>query len=166
MAATWSPALVKNTSQAIALEARAIGQGSCYCPVLDLAKEPRWGRIGENFGEDKFLTAQLGWNYVKGLQNGGELSDIKGAIASVKHFLAHGSPEGGRYVNRSYIAGFFFFFLLYFVSFCSFLRMFSSSLLLTPWYSTEFITHGHSLCIIRKLHFILFIKDSQQQLFP
>ncbi|KAH0614216.1 uncharacterized protein H6S33_006102 [Morchella sextelata] len=96
MAATWSPALVKNTSQAIALEARAIGQGSCYCPVLDLAKEPRWGRIGENFGEDKFLTAQLGWNYVKGLQNDGELSDRKGAIASVKHFLAHGSPEGGR----------------------------------------------------------------------
>ena len=64
--------------------------------MLDLAKDARWGRNGENFGEDKFLTAQFAVSYVLGLQNEGNLTDFSAAFATIKHFLGHGVSEGGR----------------------------------------------------------------------
>jgi beta-glucosidase len=63
-------------------------------PVVDIARDPRWGRVEEDFGEDPFLSGQLGLNYVEGMQ-GGSLATDHNVIAEPKHFAAHGSPESG-----------------------------------------------------------------------
>jgi beta-glucosidase len=63
-------------------------------PVLDVARDPRWGRVEEDFGEDPFLTGQLGLAYVRGMQ-GDSLNSDHSVIAEPKHFAGHGSPEGG-----------------------------------------------------------------------
>ena len=68
LAATWNPAIAQRTGAAIAAEARATGVGMILAPVLDLAREPRWGRVEEDFGEDPYLTGQLGLAYVRGAQ--------------------------------------------------------------------------------------------------
>ena len=63
-------------------------------PVLDLAREPRWGRVEEDFGEDAYLTGQMGLAYVRGAQ-GESLGTDHTVVAEPKHFAGHGSPEGG-----------------------------------------------------------------------
>jgi beta-glucosidase len=63
-------------------------------PVLDLAREPRWGRVEEDFGEDAYLTGQMGLAYVRGAQ-GESLDTDHAVVAEPKHFAGHGSPEGG-----------------------------------------------------------------------
>ena len=94
LAATWNPDLARRTGSAIAAEARSTGVGMILAPVLDLAREPRWGRIEEDFGEDPFLTGQMGLAYVQGAQ-GDSLSTDHTLVAEPKHFAGHGSPEGG-----------------------------------------------------------------------
>jgi len=94
LAATWDPALARKTGAAIAAEARATGVDMILAPVLDLAREPRWGRIEEDFGEDPYLTGQMGLAYVRGAQ-GDSLASDHTVITEPKHFAAHGSPEGG-----------------------------------------------------------------------
>ena len=94
LAATWNPEMAQRTGAAIAAEARATGVGMILGPVLDLARDPRWGRIEEDFGEDPYLTGQLGLAYVKGAQ-GESLNTNHTLVAEPKHFAAHGSPEGG-----------------------------------------------------------------------
>lgn len=97
LSATWDPELAKETAAAIASEARAHAVGLILAPVLDLAREPRWGRVEEDFGEDKYLTGQLGLAYVQGAQ-GDSLEALHGdnkVVAEPKHFAGHGSPEGG-----------------------------------------------------------------------
>lgn len=94
LAATWDPAIAQQTAGAIAAEARATGVGMILAPVLDLAREPRWGRVEEDFGEDPYLTGQLGVAYVRGAQ-GNDLNSDHSVVAEPKHFAAHGSPEGG-----------------------------------------------------------------------
>jgi beta-glucosidase len=94
LAATWNPDIAKRTGSAIASEARSTGVGMILAPVLDLAREPRWGRIEEDFGEDPFLTGQMGLAYVRGAQ-GESLSTDHTLVAEPKHFAGHGSPEGG-----------------------------------------------------------------------
>jgi beta-glucosidase len=94
LAATWNPETAQRTGAAIAAEARATGAGMILGPVLDLARDPRWGRIEEDFGEDPYLTGQLGLAYVKGAQ-GERLNTSHTLVAEPKHFAAHGSPEGG-----------------------------------------------------------------------
>ena len=94
LAATWNPAIVQKVGSAIAAEARATGVGMILGPVLDLAREPRWGRVEEDYGEDPYLTGQLGLAYVQGVQ-GDSLSSDHSVIAEPKHFAGHGSPEGG-----------------------------------------------------------------------
>jgi beta-glucosidase len=94
LAATWDPALAQKTGAAIAAEARATGVDMVLAPVLDLAREPRWGRIEEDFGEDPYLTGQMGLAYVRGAQ-GDSLASDHTVITEPKHFAAHGSPEGG-----------------------------------------------------------------------
>jgi beta-glucosidase len=94
LAATWNPELAQQTGVAIAAEARATGVDMVLGPVLDLAREPRWGRIEEDFGEDPYLTGQLGLAFVRGAQ-GESLNTNHTVIAEPKHFAGHGSPEGG-----------------------------------------------------------------------
>ena len=93
-AATWDPRILKQTGAAIAVEARATGVDMILAPVLDLAREPRWGRVEEDFGEDPYLTGQMGLAYVQGAQ-GESLNTDHTVVAEPKHFVGHGSPEGG-----------------------------------------------------------------------
>ena len=94
LSATWNPQVAQQTGAAIAAEARATGVGMILAPVLDLAREPRWGRVEEDFGEDPYLTGQLGLAYVRGAQ-GESLNADNTVVAEPKHFAGHGSPEGG-----------------------------------------------------------------------
>jgi beta-glucosidase len=94
LAATFDTVLAQQTGAAIAAEARATGVGMILAPVLDLAREPRWGRVEEDFGEDPYLTGQMGLGYVRGAQ-GTSLNTDHTVVAEPKHFAAHGSPEGG-----------------------------------------------------------------------
>jgi beta-glucosidase-like glycosyl hydrolase len=70
--------------------------------VLDLARDPRWGRVEEDFGEDPYLTGQMGLAYVLGAQ-GDSLSSDHTVITEPKHFAGHGSPEGGTNMSPVYI---------------------------------------------------------------
>jgi beta-glucosidase len=94
LAATWNPEIAQKTGAAIAVEARATGVDMILGPVLDLAREPRWGRVEEDMGEDPYLTGQLGLAYVRGAQ-GESLNTDHTVVAEPKHFAGHGSPEGG-----------------------------------------------------------------------
>jgi beta-glucosidase len=94
LSATWNPDLAHRTAAAIASEARAAGVHMILAPVLDLAREPRWGRIEEDFGEDPYLTGQFGLAYVQGAQ-GKSLASDHTVVAEPKHFAGHGSPESG-----------------------------------------------------------------------
>jgi beta-glucosidase len=94
LAATWDRDLAQKTAAGIAAEARATGVDMILAPVLDLAREPRWGRVEEDFGEDPYLTGQIGLAYVRGAQGEGLNSDHT-VVAEPKHFAGHGSPEGG-----------------------------------------------------------------------
>jgi len=94
LSATWDRTLAERTGAAIAAEARATGVDMILAPVLDLAREPRWGRVEEDFGEDTYLTGQMGFEYVHGAQ-GDNLATDHTLVAEPKHFAGHGSPEGG-----------------------------------------------------------------------
>jgi beta-glucosidase len=94
LAATWNRKLAEQTGAAIAAEARPTGVDMILAPVLDVAREPRWGRVEEDFGEDPYLTGQLGLAYVRGAQ-GTNLNSDHSVVAEPKHFAGHGSPEGG-----------------------------------------------------------------------
>src|SRR5258706_25174 len=94
LASTWNPELARRTGAAIAAETRAAGVHMILGPVLDVARDPRWGRTEENFGEDPYLSGQLGLSYVVGMQ-GESLATDHNVIAEPKHFAAHGSPESG-----------------------------------------------------------------------
>jgi beta-glucosidase len=95
LAATWDPKIAEKTGAAIAAEARSHGTDMILAPVLDLARDPRWGRVEEDFGEDTFLTGRFGLAYVEGMQ-GHDLASNHNAVAEPKHFAGHGSPEGGQ----------------------------------------------------------------------
>ncbi len=94
LAATWNPMIAQQTGADIAAEARATGVDMILAPVLDVARDPRWGRVEEDFGEDPYLTGQLGLAYVRGAQ-GSSLDSDASVVAEPKHFVGHGSPEGG-----------------------------------------------------------------------
>jgi beta-glucosidase len=94
LASTWDRELAQRTGAAIAGEARSTGVAMLFAPVLDLARDPRWGRVEEDFGEDPFLTGQLGLAWVRGAQ-GERLDTDHSVIAEPKHFAGHGSPESG-----------------------------------------------------------------------
>lgn len=94
LAATWNRDLAQRTASAIAAEVRSNGVHMILAPVLDLARDPRWGRIEEDFGEDPYLTGQMGLAYVRGAQ-GDSLNSDHTVVSEPKHFAGHGSPEGG-----------------------------------------------------------------------
>jgi beta-glucosidase len=94
LSATWDVGLAQETAASIASEARPRGVDMILAPVLDLAREPRWGRVEEDFGEDPYLTGRMGLAYVRGAQ-GSSLRNDESVVAEPKHFAGHGSPEGG-----------------------------------------------------------------------
>jgi beta-glucosidase len=98
LAATWDTALVEDVFTATAAEARARGTHHCLAPVLDLARDPRWGRTEETYGEDPYLTSRIGLAAIRGFQGRGPL-DGAHVMATAKHFAVHGQPEGGTNVS-------------------------------------------------------------------
>ncbi|EJD42421.1 hypothetical protein AURDEDRAFT_199589 [Auricularia subglabra TFB-10046 SS5] len=107
MAASFNPSLLQSVASAISTEAEGLGVSHIFAPVLDLSRELRWGRVEENFGEDPFLTGEMGAAYVSGLQNGKRRSASHTAVARMaatcKHFAAFGSPQGG--LNIAQVSG-------------------------------------------------------------
>lgn len=101
MAATWDTDLIRDMGAMIGREVRTRGAHISYGPVLDLARDARWGRVEETFGEDPFLAGEMGASMVTGL-GGGKLSEPYATIATLKHFLAYGSSESGQ--NGNYTA--------------------------------------------------------------
>jgi len=93
-ASTWNPELIQKMAAAIAEETRLQGAHVGYGPVLDLAREPRWSRVEETYGEDPVLNAKMGVAVVKGFQGRNINSGIN-VISTLKHFAAYGAPEGG-----------------------------------------------------------------------
>jgi beta-glucosidase len=95
LAGTFNPALVESLYAMAAREARARGAHQALAPVLDVARDPRWGRVEETFGEDPYLIARMGVAAVRGFQGDATFRDKKHLIATLKHFAGHGQPESG-----------------------------------------------------------------------
>lgn len=95
LASTFNPELIEEIYSSIAEDARKRGAHQALTPVLDVARDPRWGRVEETFGEDPYLISQLGIAAIKGFQGDGTYNDDKHVMATLKHFVAHGQPESG-----------------------------------------------------------------------
>ena len=102
LAATWNEETLKRVGQVIGKEVRLQGAHISYGPVLDLSRDPRWSRVEESMGEDPVLTSLLGAAMVKGL-GGGNLLNPYSTIATLKHFIAYGTTEGGQNGNQSVV---------------------------------------------------------------
>ena len=102
LAATWDTAIMEKTGRTIAEELRSQGGHIGYGPVIDLAREPRWSRVEETYGEDVFLTSQMASAMIRGTSVKHNGTD-KGIISTLKHFIAYGIPEGGHNGNPSFI---------------------------------------------------------------
>src|SRR5215213_5036896 len=87
--ATWNKALVKQAGETVGREAKALGYTNIYAPILDVARDQRWGRVVECYGEDPFLIAELGKQMCIGIQS-------QGVASTLKHFAVYSVPKGGR----------------------------------------------------------------------
>jgi beta-glucosidase len=92
VASTWEPELARLIGETIRIQMKAAGAHQALAPLMDVTRDPRWGRTEETFGEDPYLVAQMGIAYIKGIQ--GESLD-KGIMATGKHFVGYGMSEGG-----------------------------------------------------------------------
>ena len=92
LASTWDPAAVERMTDAVRRQMRAVGVHQGLAPVLDVARDPRWGRVEESFGEDPYLVGSIGAAYVRGLQGEDPAASV---VATVKHFAGYGASEGG-----------------------------------------------------------------------
>ena len=116
LASTFDPQLVKRVFTAAADEMASAGVVWAFTPVLDLARDPRWGRTEETYGEDPYLGSRIGVAAIEGMQGPNFLIDRHHVMATAKHFAVHGAPEGGtntapgnyaeRIVRESYLAAF------------------------------------------------------------
>ncbi|HEY1221400.1 MAG: CIA30 family protein [Bryobacteraceae bacterium] len=95
LASTFDPALVRRVFTAAGDEARSAGVGQVFTPVLDLARDPRWGRTEETYGEDPYLASRMAVAAVTGLQGDQFSINNHHVMATAKHFAVHGQPEGG-----------------------------------------------------------------------
>jgi len=93
--ATWDTAMIEKSERIAAIEATAEGLNWVFAPMVDISRDPRWGRVMEGGGEDTFLGSLISAARVKGFQ-GNSLSDNNSVIACVKHFAAYGAPQAGR----------------------------------------------------------------------
>ena len=95
LASTWDPDLVKQVFTAAGEEAGSRGAGQVFSPVLDLARDPRWGRTEETYGEDPYLVSRMAVAAVTGLQGDQFYINRHHVMATMKHYAVHGQPEGG-----------------------------------------------------------------------
>jgi beta-glucosidase len=95
LASTWEPELVQRAFTAAADEMASAGVSQAFSPVLDLSRDPRWGRTEETYGEDPYLVARMGVAAINGLQGTSWMIDRHHVMATMKHFAAHGQPESG-----------------------------------------------------------------------
>ncbi|WP_044482101.1 glycoside hydrolase family 3 N-terminal domain-containing protein [Paenibacillus antibioticophila] len=98
LASTWDPELARKMGDVVKKQLMAFGIKAVHSPLFDLGRDPRWGRIGETYGEDPYLVAQMGTAYVKGVQGKNQL------MATAKHFVGYGNAEGGRNGGEMQIA--------------------------------------------------------------
>jgi beta-glucosidase len=96
-AATWQPELAERAAEAIALQTAQIGVNLTFAPMIDISRDPRWGRVMEGGGEDAFLGAAFAAARVRGYRQGG-------LATAAKHFVGYGAPEGGRDYNGAQIS--------------------------------------------------------------
>ena len=99
LASTWNPDLVERAFAVVAREVRARGAQQVLAPVVDVARDPRWGRFEETYGEDPYLVSRMGLAAVRGLQGGGRTIPAEHVIATLKHMTGHGQPESGTNVG-------------------------------------------------------------------
>jgi beta-glucosidase len=99
LASTWNTALLQQVFDIAAREARSAGNHLVLAPVVDIVRDPRWGRTEETFGEDPFLAGAIGLAAVKGLQGENGRIDSLHVMATLKHMTGHGQPEGGNNVG-------------------------------------------------------------------
>jgi len=95
LASTWDTSLVRKVFEIVAAEARACGEQHLLAPVVDVAREPRWGRVEETYGEDPYLVSRIGMAAVVGLQGKDGKMDNRHVIANLKAFAGHAQPEAG-----------------------------------------------------------------------
>lgn len=103
MAATWDPAVAEQAQAVAAREARAAGIHWTFGPMIDIARDARWGRIVEGAGEDPYLGAAMAAAQVRGFQ-GDDLADPERVLACAKHFAGYGASEGGRDYDPVYLS--------------------------------------------------------------
>jgi beta-glucosidase len=103
LSASWNPALVEQTARVAAEEASHEGVRWTFSPMVDIARDPRWGRIAEGAGEDPYLGSAFARAYVRGYQ-GARLDDPASIVACAKHFVGYGAAEGGRDYNTTEIS--------------------------------------------------------------
>ncbi len=101
LGATFNPQLVNELFTMTALETRLRGTHQALTPVVDVARDPRWGRVEETYGEDPYLVTQLGIAAVNGFQGDRSFKKKDRVLATLKHFAAHGQPESGMNCARS-----------------------------------------------------------------
>ena len=101
LAATFDPALVEEGARIASLEATAQGVRWTFSPMLDIARDPRWGRMAEGSGEDPWLDARMAEAMVRGYQ--GPVLDTTSMAACIKHFVGYGAAEGGRDYNSTFL---------------------------------------------------------------
>ncbi|MEU4558266.1 glycoside hydrolase family 3 N-terminal domain-containing protein [Actinoplanes sp. NPDC023936] len=103
MAATWDAPLVERVARATAVEVSATGIHWTFSPVLCIARDLRWGRVDETFGEDPYLISELGAAMIRGYQGGG-LADPTAILATAKHFAGYSETQGGRDASEADIS--------------------------------------------------------------
>ena len=103
LASTWDPSIVETYAHIAAQESSAAGVRWVFSPMVDIARDPRWGRIVEGAGEDPYLGSVMARAYVRGYQ-GKSLKDKESVAACVKHFVGYGAVEGGRDYNTAEIS--------------------------------------------------------------
>lgn len=100
LASTWEPALTQKMAEVMRDQMRSVGAHQGLSPLLDVVRDPRWGRVEETFGEDPYLVSLNGVRYIDGLQGGSWQERI---IATAKHFVGYGVPDGGFNWNPAHI---------------------------------------------------------------
>jgi beta-glucosidase len=103
MASSWDPTLVERAQAVAAREARAVGIRWTFAPMVDIARDPRWGRIVEGAGEDPYLGAKMSAAQVRGFQ-GADPSAPGRLLACMKHFAGYGAADGGRDYDSAYLS--------------------------------------------------------------
>jgi beta-glucosidase len=101
LAASFEPLLAEQTARAAAREATEVGVDWTFAPMIDVARDPRWGRVAESFGEDPLLTSAMGAGMVRGFQ--GRPGDTERVAACAKHFAGYGATESGKEYNTTWI---------------------------------------------------------------